>query len=464
MKSWPAHLFAILLTGTLTAGAEPWTLARALDCALTNSPDARLAQQRINAARAGIEQANAGFWPRLQFRSGYTRTDNPMMVFGSILAQRAYDYGSPPDFNALPDADDFNVKGMVTVPLYAGGRSVAGRRAALDCARAAEEDARAIRNTLAFEVTRTFYTVLKTRQFIRAAEAAVLSYETNLVIAQRRLAAGTLLKSGVLDLEVRLAQAREDLVRARNAHALATRTLRNLLGIERGELHVADRAPAAAAPPSDDPSQRAELAAARQREQAAAAQVRAARSGYLPRVSAFGSLDYDYGWRFNGSGRSYTGGVMAQWDLWDGRLTRGKVREARANLEAAQEQERKLRLNLDLEVDRARLDLQQATERLAVTQTTVAQASESVELTRARFEQGLALPTQLIDAQTALTAARVGRAEAQADRRIAVAALRKAVGWPQLDHQQAQEPERGLSHGRFPQAVSQAPHAFKESK
>jgi outer membrane protein TolC len=55
-------------------------------------------------------------------------------------------------------------------------------------------------------------------------------------------------------------------------------------------------------------------------------------------------------------------------------------------------------------------------------------AEESVKLTRERFESGLALAAQLIDAETALTAARVRRAEAETDRRVAVAALRRALG------------------------------------
>jgi outer membrane protein TolC len=42
------------------------------------------------------------------------------------------------------------------------------------------------------------------------------------------------------------------------------------------------------------------------------------------------------------------------------------------------------------------------------------------------------LSTQLINAETALTAARVRRAEAGADRRIAAAALRQALGLPQI--------------------------------
>jgi len=426
-------LFALLCVPAFRLpAAEPWTLERAIACALTNNPDARIALKRIAAARAGIEQANSALWPHLQVQSSYTRTDNPMQVFGNILAQRSYNYSAPPDFNDLPDMDDLNVRGAVTMPLYAGGRIAAGRTAAKANSEAAKAGADAVRNSLAFEVARTFHAVLKTRQFIRAAEAAVNSYGNNLVIASNRVAAGAALKTDLLDMEVRLAQAREDLARARNANALSERTLQNILGIDDSQFAVADAVPAVVAPAGDDFSLRPELTAVREQQRAAEAQVRQAKSGYLPRLNAFGSLDYDYGWVNQGDGRSYTAGVMAEWDWWDGKLTRGRVSEARANLEAAREQERKVRLAISLEVEQARLQLADATERLAVTEAAVAQAQESVELTRSRFGQGLMLATQLIDAETALTGARVRRAEAEADQRIAIAALRKALGLPQL--------------------------------
>ncbi len=431
-----AAAFALFLVCLLTArGAEPWTLERALDYALAHNPDARIAQQRIAAAQAGLEQANAAFWPRLQVQSSYTRMDNPTLVFGSILNQRSY--STSLDFNDVPNLDDLNARGILTVPLYAGGRNVANRRAAKANSQAAKYEDAAVRNALGFEVSRTFYAVLKTRQFVEAAEAAVRAYETNLVVGENRLKGGTLLKSDVLDIQVRLAQAREDLVRASNANILAVRALRNLLGLEDTEFSVADSAPTITAPDTGDFSQRPELMVARERESAAQAQVRASQSSYQPRVHAFGSLDYDYGWVTHGEGTSYTAGILAQWDLWDGFLTRSKVREARANLESAREEERKLQLALDLEVEQARLDLKTADERLSVSSTAVEQAAESATLTRNRFEQGLALSTQLIDTEAALVAARFRRAEAEADQRVAIAALRKAVALPQLDSPRA---------------------------
>ncbi len=433
MRLQPALLTLMLTSHLAGSAAEPWTLERALDYALAHNPDARIAQQRIAAAQAGLEQANSAFWPRLQVQSSYTRTDNPMQVFGNILNQRSY--SSSLDFNNVPDLDGFNTRGVVTVPVFAGGRNVAGREAAKANAAAAKQDNATVRNALGLEVSRAFHTVLKAREFVKATEAAVLAFETNLALANKRLNGGTLLKSDVLDIEVHLAQAREDLVRARNANTLAGHALRNLLGIEEGEFIVAETAPVINAPDSGDFSQRPELAAARERESAAQAQLRAARSGYQPRLSGFGSVDYDYGWVTGGDGRSYSAGVIAQWDLWDGYSTRAKAREAKANLESAREEHRKVQLALSLEVEQARLDLKAAEERLAVTASSIAQATESVKLTRDRFEQGLALSTQLIDAETALVAARVRRAEAESDYRISIAALRKALALPQLDSQ-----------------------------
>src|SRR5512139_2716456 len=123
MKRLPGFLGLFLTCSLAASAAEPWTLERALDYALAHNPDAHIAQQRIAAAQAGLEQADSAFWPRLQVQSSYTRTDNPMLAFGSILNQQSYNYSAPPDFNHIGDLDDFNARGIVTVPLYAGKRN-----------------------------------------------------------------------------------------------------------------------------------------------------------------------------------------------------------------------------------------------------------------------------------------------------------------------------------------------------
>lgn len=425
-----ALLSAILLItlSTWARSASVWTLETAVQTALTNNPDARLAQQRIAAAEAGLMQAGAAFWPQLRLGSSYALTDNPMQVFGAALNQGAFDFSL---INDVPDTDNFNVHGLVVMPLYRGGQSTGQRDAARASVEAARHSDIAVRQALAFEVAKAFHTIKKTRGFVEATSASVRAFEASLATANTRLTTGTALKTEVLDVQVRLAEARENLVRAQNAEALARRVLQNLLAVEEPIEELDFAHVEAPVPAPETPANRAELAAAQRQRQAAEAALRAARGGHLPRVNAFGRYDYDHGWRFNGGGDSYTAGVELQWDLWDGQLTRGRTREAEAAVEAALEQERKFELAIELEVAQARLKLQEADQRLEVTSQATSQAQESAELTRSRFEQGLALATQLIDAETALTAAQVRRTEADADRLVAVAALRRALGLPQ---------------------------------
>ena len=67
---------------------------------------------------------------------------------------------------------------------------------------------------------------------------------------------------------------------------------------------------------------------------------------------------------------------------------------------------------------------------LTVSTRAVEQADESATLTRARFEKGAVLIADLIGVEGRLIEARMRRAVAAADERIALAELRGALGFP----------------------------------
>jgi outer membrane protein TolC len=435
MKPQPLRLIQVstallALGGAPLPAAESLTLRQAVSRAVADSPEARIAAARIAAAEGLLTQARAAFEPQVRLESGYIRTDRPVNVFGMALNQHSF--SSSLDFNDVPDADNWAASAQLTWPLYAGGRNTAGRDAALAALNASHHGASIVRQAMTLEVTRTFLMIHKSRALIEAAEAAVVSFDSNLNSARKRLEAGTALKTDALDLEVQLARAREDLARAKNANTLTRQSLAALLGIEAGEVDAGAGAPQFAAPGAGERAKRPEELAAESMELAAAARVREAASGSKPSVNLFGSVEHNRGSQFDGEGTNYTAGIMAQWDIWDGRRTRGRVHEAEAQLTAAREIVRRQRLALTLEAQQARAALREADERLIVSAQSVQLAGESVKITRERFGTGLSLTSQLIDAETALTAARVRRAEAESDRRLAVAALRHALGLPIL--------------------------------
>ena len=78
------------------------------------------------------------------------------------------------------------------------------------------------------------------------------------------------------------------------------------------------------------------------------------------------------------------------------------------------------------------LALEQAGQRLRVTEKMVEQAEESASLSRERFKEGVILSSDLIDVENRLTDALVRRTIARTSQRIAIADLRRAVGLNQF--------------------------------
>ncbi|OQW96465.1 MAG: hypothetical protein BWK77_04530 [Verrucomicrobia bacterium A1] len=110
------------------------------------------------------------------------------------------------------------------------GRRANDRRAAVSAAGAQSEMFAAVRNDLVHEVTRGFYTVLQAQSFVAVQQEQVRSLEESLRVARARMDRGAAVKSDVLSLEVRLAQAQEDLIRARNGVGLAVAALNTAIG------------------------------------------------------------------------------------------------------------------------------------------------------------------------------------------------------------------------------------------
>ena len=426
--------FFLLLTALAAAplsGAEPWTLDCALAAALKNSPDARIARQRVAGAEALADQARAAWYPQVSLQGRYTETNSPMMAFGSILNQRAFSFGL--DFNHPGRIDDLNATGTVAYNLYSGGRASAGLAAAKEGARAAAEDLRAAQLQLATGVVKAWLDLGKAREAVAAVEAGARAYAAAVAVAQARFDAGQMLKADLLSLEVQLAQTQENLAAARHGAALAERAFLFVLGLDAaGEpvtLTPDDPALARLAPPdTSDFSRRPELVGLQERERAAEAMVRAARGGRLPTVNAFASYQYDRGWQLAQSADSWLAGVSVDLNVFDGGQTGGRIRAAAAELEQVKEMLRKATLGIGLEVEQARLAHAEAVERLAVTARAVEQATESAALSRARFKQGALLTADLIGVEGRLIEARVRRVVAVADERLALAEWRQAVG------------------------------------
>jgi len=431
MRPFRLSFFAFALFLPAAVHAESWTLDRAVATALERHPDARLARARVDVAQALVDQARSAWRPQVTLSGRYTETNSPMMAFGSILNQRAFNFGL--DFNRPGNVDNLNATGTVAYNLYAGGRATAGRNAARAGTEAADLDLRAARHRLVAEVVRAALDLRKAREAVSAVEGGVRAYVAAVAVARARFDAGQLLKADLLSLEVQLAQTRETLSSARHGAALASRAFHFVVGLEPTEttVELPDADPALARlslPDTRNFSQRPEILGLRARIRAAEAMVDVARGSRRPSVNAFAGYQYDQGWKTDRHGDSWLAGVSVDLNVFDGGRTTGKIRQSGAELTQAKEMLRKATLGIGLEVEQARLAHADATERLSVSARAVEQAAESAALTRARFEKEAVLAADLIGAESRHLETRLRRTVAEADERLALVELRRALG------------------------------------
>lgn len=424
--------FSMFLPVILPAqpGDQVWSLSAAIAEARSNSPDAIIARERIEAARGMIREVSAAWMPRIQLESGYSQTDQPMMAFGTILNTGVFDQSI--DFNRPGQVDHFRASATVAYNLYSGGAPTARREAAKAGEQAARADHDAAIASLELAVVRGYFSILQARDGMAALSSGVEALRESQRVARERFERGQLLRSELLNIEVQTADTEVRLLAAENAVRLAERAFLVLLGHEpRAGVRLASGERPVIGPP--EPAQlttarRAERVAMRARVDAADAQVEAARSGAKPTVDLFATYQYDKGWRLSGDGDSWAAGLRVSWPVFDGGQTRGQVQRTMAERSQARAGQRKLDLQLQLQLEQARLAHELAANQLEMTTRLVAQAEESATISRARFEAGDLLTTELIGAETRLTESRMRRAIAAANERVAAAELRHAAG------------------------------------
>ncbi|MDD3618049.1 MAG: TolC family protein [Desulfobulbaceae bacterium] len=409
-----------------------WTPQSAVRFALANNPETAIIRERIAAARAAVMEADSAFYPRLDLSASYSRTDNPMYSFGNILNQGEFDESI--DFNAPGTTDNLNMAATASYRLYNGGSDQAGLRVAEASETASRHEMESVRARLAFEVIKTFFTILQAEDTVQARQSAVGAAAALVSVAQARCRAGDLLQADLLNLEVHHAEEQENLIQARHGLQLARRAFLNLLGLEEGTVLVDRGSPVELqVPAAPDIALRPELMAMEAAVQAAEARVRQEQGGYYPTADAFAGYQVDQGYELDGSGNSWLAGVKVNFNLFSGRNTAARIAGARAVLAEKKEQLRKISLAIRLEVEQASLAVEQTEQRMEVTEKMVAQAQESARLSRERFKEGVILSSELIDVENRLTGAVVRRTAARTAHRIAVADFRRACGLPQFD-------------------------------
>lgn len=418
--------------GGVTAGPGV-TLSGVIGAALRASPDLQSATERIRIADATLDRARAEFFPKLSLAEGFVDTNIAGLAFFLEVNQRRINLSQ--NFNHPGFVGNFSTFVTLQQNLYSGGRRSAERASAEEQRRAAAFNLAAARNELVYRAAEAYFRLLQARELVESRAAAVGQIERHVALVRSRFENGTAVRSDVLSVEVKLAEARERLITATNQMELTWAILENVTGARlphelAAQVEAAPwsgRVGAVEAAIADAIARRPELEASLSSVRGAVHQVDAARAGKRLSVDFLGNFS-TFNINANSGGNGLLVGLLASMNVFDGHRTKAEVCRASARVRELQAQHQRLLMDIELEVRRAFLALTEADGRLDVSRQAVDQAEESVREIEDRYHDARATVTQLIDAQVAATDARVRRASASADVEIARVGLERVVG------------------------------------
>ena len=433
---------AVVLALPLPGGAQrkPLSLDEALAAGLESSPGLHASQLKLEAATAKSREIAAGRLPSFKFGGGYTRLSEVPNF------QVTLPFSPNPIVVSQSYFNNFNLRLGVQQPLFTGFRLKAGEGSARMLAAAAGQDLEKDSAELTFAVKNAYWGLARARDFEKVIDENLRQVAEHLKDVRAFFGQGLLTKNEVLRAELELSNAEIMKIDARDAAEVALTALVSLIGLpldtdvdlttsveSQASRIQADAGDGEGSPVERALANRPEIKSAEFTIKASELGVKAARAGFFPQVFLSGNYYYlrpnprilpslD---RFKAT---WDVGVSVSFDVWNWGQTKRQVEQAEALLGQAREVRKALEDQAVLEVTQSRLSLVRAGEKVRVAGQAVGQAEENLRVTRERFKQGVALSSDVLDAEVALLQAKLGRTQATIDQVLAQASLEKARG------------------------------------
>lgn len=400
-----------------TNGTIDLNLPKTVQMALDYNRDIKNSQYALKKAEYAINQARALKMPVVDYKYNMNRTGGPAIYSTS---------------NAYTN------KLEVNIPLYTGG-SVEGQIATAKLDKTnAQEDILRVEQATKYSAIEGYYGLLAYQELQGVYHEAVDNLQGHLDNVQAQYNVGTKAKVDVLSSDVSLANAKTTAITADNNVAIAESNLNNILGLPlETKLNLADHQL-----PFDTYNislqeamdyamkYRPEVLQAAIAVQQAEEAINIAGAADKPQVAITGTN----GWSdksfpgIDANTRNWTVGAGVTYRFYDGGATKAKVNQAKQDLLVARETEQKTREAVQLEVKQAYLNIRSAAQKVEETQTVVDQARENYRIQNIRYQAGVGINLDVLDAQLSLNQAQVNHIQALYDYNVGIAKLEQVMG------------------------------------
>jgi outer membrane protein len=427
----------VFVVTSYSYAAEQLTLEQAINTALGNNPGLRAADSQVDAADAGVLRSTSGFLPKVTLSETWSRTNNPLMVLGTKLNQEivTVEDFNPSVINNPATMSNYNTRLSVMQPVFNGGKAYIGRNQAFLAKDASIQDRERTRQETVYNVVKAFYGLLLAKEYHIVALQSLETSEANVRLADERFKAGAVLQSDVLRAKVQFSEVKEMLTRSENGVKLAAAALNYAMGVPQGTEYdvtgtFSEQGQTAEvnALINEAAQKRPDLLSMGLNRKNAEEAVRVAQSDYLPTLNVMGQMDWNSDNFVGDDAKSWAVMAVLQWNIFDGLVTKSKVKEALATSKRMQSLEEQTKSAVQLQVRQAYYNLTASADRIAATASSVQEAEEGLRIVQKRYETGMTPFVDVLGAETALIRSRTNALQAIYDNNIAQAELKLAMG------------------------------------
>ncbi len=409
------------------------TLEDSIQLALSQNPLHLATEKRVEGAKYKVNEAVAGFLPSLNAQGQNTLDEK---VFE--LEIPSFVPGEPSQRVPFDFTRDYQVAFSVSLPLFTGGRLMAGLRQAKYNLLSTEESLRQSRQDTVFNTKQAFYGILLAREFVKVAEEAVAVAQKNYSNVKSLYEVGMASKLDLLRSEVRLADLKPQLIKAKNGLRIAELGLKSLLGMDLAQ-EVEVRGDLSYTPVEPDGDEclikalqhRPEIKQIGYQKKIAGEMVKIARAERLPSVSLAGTYNFwadQFSFNKDTWQSFYAVNLVLTVPIFNGLSSFARAAQSKALIKELEFNQKGIVDAIEFEVRQAILNLEEARETLLSQEKNVEQAQESLRIAQLSFSEGLVTSLDVIAAEATLTQVKTNYSQALYDYVISLAELDKAMG------------------------------------
>lgn len=419
MKKYFVILFGIVLVifnGYASEGAK-YTLKECIEFAVDRNVNVVNAREDQAIAQTQVIQARSTALPHLGAYGSYTRTEDDIYT---------------------TKYDSYLVNLSASQVLFSGGKVVSALQAAKESKVYYDYNFEAAVSEVTKDVVKGFYDVLYSKAVVKVREESLEQLLDLLKDSKDRLAAGTASEFDVLRAKVSVSNARPLLISASNNYNIAVASFKRILNMDDEDIELQG---GLLTYPTIDESlndlymicllNRADILKMESLLALKEYDKNAAQSDWWPSIS----LQFNYNGANDDDGFLgeewywyWDAGIVASWDIWNGNLTYGRVKEKSIEVRKQEQQYEDFKKTAKLQVKTSFLQMTAALEAIDSAKDGLELAVESQNISSQRYKVGLGTYLEFTDANLSLSTARLTLLTAIHEYMNAIAELEYAVG------------------------------------